>query len=82
MSRPTLDDRQRHHLARAVLEAYLDADVLYWLRRARAFAAVGTPECDEIAQACTNRARLSHIVAPHQLHATMLSLAAPMEWVA
>jgi hypothetical protein len=31
----------------------------YWRKRAEDFRAVGTPECDEIAQACENRARMS-----------------------
>lgn len=33
----------------------------YWRRRAEQFAAVGTPACDEIAQACRNRAMLAEI---------------------
>jgi hypothetical protein len=43
---------------RAVQQTFLEASILYWRRRAADFAAVGTPRCDEIAQACRNHARL------------------------
>lgn len=40
-----------------LVEIYLEADRISWRRRARQFAGVGTPECDEIARACWARAR-------------------------
>jgi hypothetical protein len=45
---------------RRVLEDALnEACSAYWLRRAEDFAKVGTPDCDEVAQACRHRAELS-----------------------
>ena len=41
-----------------VLDLLLEAQESYWLRRADDFAKVGTPKCDEIAQACRNKAAL------------------------
>ena len=43
---------------RAVQQALLEATWAYWMRRGQSFAAVGTPRCDEIAQACRSHARL------------------------
>jgi hypothetical protein len=43
---------------RAVQQAIMEVLPEYWLRRARDFAAVGTPECDLIANNCVNHARL------------------------
>ena len=43
---------------RAVHQAFLEASVLYWQRRAADFAAVGTPGCDAVAGACRSHARL------------------------
>jgi len=43
---------------RAVQQALCEATWAYWMRRAQAFAAVGTEQCDQIAAACRNHARL------------------------
>lgn len=43
---------------RFVIDMLLEATENYWLRRAADFAKVGTPECDEIARACRNKASL------------------------
>src|SRR5829696_5483645 len=43
---------------RAVQHTLLEATWSYWMRRAQSFAAVGTPRCDAIAEACRNHARL------------------------
>jgi len=51
-------DLQELIRVRAVQQTLLEATSAYWLRRAQSFAAVGTPRCDEIAQACRNHARL------------------------
>lgn len=57
---PVTGEPARTYLApfqlRVLQDAYLEQDPAYWLRRADAFAAVGTPTCDEIARACRNRA--------------------------
>ena len=50
-----------HFRHRVLQDAYLEASAAYWLRRAETFARVGTPACDEIAQACRNRATLGDI---------------------
>jgi hypothetical protein len=42
----------------AIIDALLEGSAKYWLRRADDFAKVGTPRCDEIAQACRNKAAL------------------------
>src|SRR4051794_12117305 len=48
------------HFQRVVIiDSLLEASRGYWLRRAADFDAVGTPECDETAQACRNRAAVS-----------------------
>jgi hypothetical protein len=48
------------HFQRRVLEDALnEACSAYWLRRAEDFTRVGTPECDEIAEACRHRAELA-----------------------
>jgi hypothetical protein len=48
------------HFNRRCLQAALNAACSsYWLRRAEDFAKVGTPACDEIAQACRHKAELS-----------------------
>jgi hypothetical protein len=39
-----------------VIDALLEGSARYWLKRADDFAMVGTPKCDEIAQACRNKA--------------------------
>lgn len=59
---PTLDqvDAYLEHFQRRVLQdALTEATSAYWLRRAHTFDRVGTPACDEIAQACRNAARLA-----------------------
>lgn len=48
-----------HFRYRVLQEALATATAAYWERRAKAFDAVGTPACDEIAQACRNRARIA-----------------------
>ncbi|GAB3990079.1 hypothetical protein GCM10028771_06030 [Nocardioides marmoraquaticus] len=40
-------------------DAWVQGDRAFWLKRAEQFAEVGTPSCDEIAQACRNRADLT-----------------------
>jgi hypothetical protein len=61
MSRRQIDWAQvvEQAAVRAIREALLEATAAHWRRRAAQFRAVGTPECDEIAQACENRARVS-----------------------
>ena len=54
MSPETLETIAR----RMVLDILLESQEAYWLRRARDFAKVGTPACDEIARACRARASL------------------------
>lgn len=43
---------------RFVIDMLLEAQESYWLKRAEDFAKVRTPECDQIAQACRNKALL------------------------
>ena len=43
---------------RFVIDLLLETSSNYWLRRSENFANVGTPECDEIARACRNKAAL------------------------
>lgn len=43
---------------RAVQQAIAEVLPEYWLRRSKDFAAVGTPECDLIAENCRNHALL------------------------
>jgi hypothetical protein len=43
---------------RFVIDMLLEAQESYWRRRAEDFAKVGTARCDEIAQACRNKATL------------------------
>ena len=47
-----------HFAGRILQDALTKATAGYWLRRADQFAAVGNPDCDEIATACRNHARL------------------------
>lgn len=54
-----LPEYVEHMRARVLQDALAEASASYWRRRAETFAAVGTPACDEIAQACRNRATLS-----------------------
>lgn len=48
-------------MRRVLQDAWTEATEAYWLRRAAAFDAVGTPACDEIARACRNRASLADL---------------------
>lgn len=43
---------------RLLLDALNEATAAYWRKRAEDFAALGGPSCDEIAEACRNRARV------------------------
>lgn len=55
---PQMIDR----LARGMLlDILLEAQESYWLRRSDTFAAVGTPDCDEIANACRAKASLCRV---------------------
>ena len=54
-----LDSYVEHSKYRILQEILNDATAQFWLRRARQFAAVGNARCDEIAQACRNRAALA-----------------------
>src|SRR4051812_35810244 len=56
-----LADHVDHFRARVLQDAIAEATSSYWNRRARQFAAVGTPACDEIAQACHCAAALALI---------------------
>lgn len=47
-----------HFRHRVLQDALAEATSAYWLRRAETFAAVGDTQCDEIATACRNHARL------------------------
>lgn len=46
---------------RILYDCLLEQTRAYWIRRAEAFDAVGTPACDEIARACRNRAEVSRL---------------------
>jgi len=48
-----------HFQRRVIVDALKEATAAYWLRRAAQFDAVGNARCDEIAQACRNRAAVS-----------------------
>ena len=48
-----------HFRGRVLQDALAEATAAYWTKRADQFAGVGTPACDEIAQACRNRAALA-----------------------
>jgi hypothetical protein len=54
-----LDAHVEHFRYRVLQDALNEATSAYWLRRAKAFAAVGSVACDEIAQACRNRSALA-----------------------
>lgn len=54
-----LDAYVEHFRYRVLQDALTEATAHYWRRRADQFAAVGNAACDEIAQACLNRAALS-----------------------
>lgn len=59
MTPADLPEYVEHFRARVLQDALTEATAAYWLRRAEQFAAVGTPACDETAQACRNRAMLA-----------------------
>lgn len=52
-------DYVTHFRRRVLQDALTEGTAAYWHRRAQVFAKVGTPACDEIAQACRNRAALA-----------------------
>lgn len=54
-----LAENIEHFRARILQDALTEATAAYWRNRAADFAAVGTPECDQVALACENRARVS-----------------------
>lgn len=54
-----LDDYVEHFRWRILQDAMQEATSDYWHRRAAQFAAVGTPECDQVAELCRHRADLS-----------------------
>lgn len=53
-----LDQHLAHFQWRVLQDALCEATADYWERRAHTFAAVGNARCDEIAQACRNKAQL------------------------
>jgi len=57
-SRDKADQYLARFHRRVMQDALNEASGAYWERRAATFEAVGTPACDEIAQACRNRATL------------------------
>lgn len=54
-----LSEYVEHFRHRVLQDALNEATSSYWLRRADQFAAVGNARCDEIAQACRNRAAVA-----------------------
>jgi hypothetical protein len=54
-----LDDYVAHFRTRVLQDALAQATAAYWRRRAVQFAMVGTPACDEIAEACYNASRIA-----------------------
>lgn len=48
-----------HFRHRVLQDALAEATAAYWMRRAEQFSRVGSPQCDEIALACRNRAAVS-----------------------
>ncbi len=65
-----LNEYVEHFRARVLQDAFNEATAAYWTRRAEKFLAVGTPTCDEIAQACQNAATLWSDQADHILCVT------------
>jgi hypothetical protein len=47
-----------HFQRRVIIDAMQEATARYWTKRAHDFAAVGTPECDQIATNCRHHAWL------------------------
>lgn len=54
-----------HFRARVLQDALQEATEAYWLRRAKTLAAVGSRRCNEMAQACRNRALAEHAERHH-----------------
>lgn len=52
-------DHIEHFRWRVLQDAMTEATTAYWLQRAEAFAAVGTPACDLIAANCRHHAWLT-----------------------
>jgi len=48
-----------HFRYRVLQDALTEATAAYWTKRAEQFDAVGNARCDEIAQACRNRAAVA-----------------------
>jgi hypothetical protein len=59
MSARNLVEHVEHFQHRVMQDALAEATAAHWEKRARDFDAVGTPEADETAQACRNRARVA-----------------------
>lgn len=59
MSARPLVEHVDHFQHRVMQDALAEATAAYWRKRAADFEAVGTPECDETAKACRNRARIA-----------------------
>lgn len=57
----TRDEYLAMFQARVILDAWNEAHPAYWRRRASSFRAIGTAACDEIANACENKARFCEI---------------------
>ena len=64
-SQPTLSEYVEGFRERVLQDALAEATSHYWMRRAADFAAVGTPACDEIAQACRNAAAFARWDTTH-----------------
>jgi hypothetical protein len=54
-----LESFVEHFRKRVFQDALSEATASYWLKRAKDFDAVGNARCDEIAQACRNRAAVA-----------------------
>lgn len=65
-----------HHVADFLVDvlhdAWIQGDRAHWLKRAEQFARVGTPNADEIARACRNRADFTD-AASQQFQETLLA---------
>ena len=63
-----LAEHLEHFRMRVFQDALNEATAAYWLKRAEQFDAVGNDRCDEVAQACRNRATLAlGAEIPHQV---------------
>lgn len=61
MRTPEIDSEVERLASRLLLDVLNEATAAYWERRADGFANVGTPDCDDIARACRNRAELARM---------------------